>query len=150
MPIDQKLPLICLLLVSGCTGIRASQGAATQPPSIIDCGKTQFPSPTGKRVLVKEASLSGQEEVRVRLDARICPAQRVEACWEEGNFLTSSPLQVEFFVTQSTEPETCPEQQREDVRVFSLDFVNDSLDRGKMGRLQACRSGEYRVLCSLP
>jgi hypothetical protein len=129
--------------------MRASQGA-TQPPSIIDCSKTQLPSPTGKRVLVKEASLIGQEEVRGRLDARIYPAQRVEACWEEGAFLTSSPAQVEFFVTQSTEPETCTEQQRKDVRVFSLDFVNDSLDRMKQGRLQSCRSGEYRVLCSLP
>lgn len=143
----RRLPLLSLLLLSGCATTRSGQGQAR---SITDCEGLKPPITFEKKVPVKKVTLVGGNELHVLVDTKGCRNRSVELCWRSGVLLTSSPFQVEFFAVGSTEKEPCTEPVTEDVRVFSLDFVNHYLERINQGRVQRCQEHyDDHVLCAI-
>ncbi len=149
MPSPRKHGLALLLLLSGCAGMRVGREALHSPQPIHLCHEMPL-IPNGKSAIVNEAHPIGQDQLGVRVFTEGCRAQRIAACWS-GGLLTSEPLQLEFFVTESTEKEACINQTSEDNQYFSLDLVNQRLDASRVGRIQECRveKSSYRILCSL-
>ena len=126
----------------GCTGFRAREPSPHAPLALVSCeGKKVQLGPIPR---VKEAYLVGKHQLQAHLRVRGCTPRPIEVCWWEGEYLTTYPLSVQFYVLPTPEEQACSGPFTTQVFDIALEFVPEPLARcAPYSRLDS------RILCGL-